>query len=65
MKMPNQIRAIRTSQKYEPLLEGASERIRAAVRELRDLRVIDENGNLLRTDLPDDMKRGLDRASGG
>ena len=63
--MPTVIRGTRTSPKYEPLLEAAAERIHAAVRELKDLRIIDENGHLLRTDLPDDMKPGADRDFGG
>ena len=51
--------------KHEPLLEGAAERIHAAVCELRDLGILDEKGNRVRTDLPEDMKEGADRDFGG
>jgi hypothetical protein len=46
-------------------LEGAAERIHAAVRELKELGIVDEKGNRIRTDLPDDMKEGADRDFGG
>ena len=54
-----------TQPKPEPLLEGAEERIHAAVRELKDLGIIDENGKRVRTDLPEDMREGSDRDFGG
>jgi hypothetical protein len=46
-------------------LEGAAERIHAAVRELKELGIVDEHGKRVRTDLPDDMKEGADRDFGG
>ena len=51
--------------KHEPLLESAAERIHAAVRELKELGIVDEKGNRVRTDLPEDMKEGADRDFGG
>lgn len=51
--------------KPEPLLESAAERIHAAVRELKKLGIVDENGNRVRTDIPEDMKDGADRDFGG
>ena len=51
--------------KHEPLLDGAAERIHAAVRELKELGIVDENGNRVRTDLPEDMKESADRDFGG
>ena len=44
--------------------KGAAERIRAAVRELKELGIVDEKGSRVRTDLPADMKEGADRDSG-
>ena len=46
-------------------MEGAAERIHAAVQELKDLGIIDEQGNRIRTDLPEDMKEGADRDFSG
>jgi hypothetical protein len=46
-------------------LEGAAERIHAAVRELKALGIVDEKGNRVRTDIPEDMKEGADRDFGG
>ena len=51
--------------KHEPLLEGTAERIHAAVRELKELGIVDEKGNRFRMDLPEDMKEGADRNFGG
>jgi len=51
--------------KHEPLLESAGERIHAAVLELKKLGIVDEKGNRVRTDLPEDMKEGADRDFGG
>jgi hypothetical protein len=51
--------------KHEPLLEGAAERIHTAVRELKELGIVDEKGRHLRTDLPADMKDGANRDCGG
>jgi len=35
------------------------------VRELKERGIVDENGNRVRTDLPEDMKEGADRDFGG
>lgn len=51
--------------KPEPLLDKAAERIHATVLELKDLGLIDENGNRVRADIPEDMKEGSDRDFGG
>lgn len=40
------------------------ERIHAAVRELKELGIVDEKGNRVRTDLPEDMQEGADRDFG-
>ena len=64
-EMPTVIRGTLKQPKHEPLLEAAAARIHAAVRELKDLGIVDENGNRLRTDLPEDMKEGSDRDFGG
>lgn len=50
---------------YEPLLESVTKRIHAAVRELRVRGIIDEHGNRIRTDLPEDMKESSERDFGG
>jgi len=63
--VPVIIRGTLKHPKPEPLLEGAAERIHAAVRELKDLGIIDDKGNRVRTDLPQDMKEGADRDFGG
>jgi hypothetical protein len=59
------LRGMLTHPKPEPLLDKAAERIHAAVRELKDLGLIDENGNRVRTDIPEDMKEGSHRDFGG
>ena len=59
------LRGILTLPKPEPLLDKAAERIHAAVRELKDLGLIDENGNRIRTEIPEDMEEGSDRDFGG
>ena len=51
--------------KYDPFLAGAAERIHAAVRELQARGIIDEHGNRIRTELPEDMKEGAERDFGG
>ena len=51
--------------KHERLLDAAAERIHAAVRELRELGIIDDKGNRVRRDLPEDMREGADRDFGG
>jgi hypothetical protein len=64
-EMPALLRGTLKHPKHEPLLEGAAERIHAAVRELKELGIVDEKGNRVRTDLPEDMKEGADRDFGG
>jgi hypothetical protein len=54
-KVPEILRPSLKHPKPEPFLEGAAERIHAAVRELRELGIIDDEGNRVRTDLPQDM----------
>ena len=44
------------SPSYDPLLEGAGERIRAAVADLMARGIIDAEGKCIRTDLPHDMR---------
>ena len=51
--------------KHEPLLDGAAGRIHAAARELKELGIIDDKGNRVRTELPEDMREGADRDFGG
>jgi len=63
--MPKLIRGTLRHPRPEPLLEAAAERIHAAVRELKDLGIVDGEGNRVRTDLPEDMKEGADRDFGG
>jgi hypothetical protein len=64
-EVPSVLRGTLKHPKHEPLLEGAAERIHAAVRELKELGIVDEKGNRVRTDLPEDMKEGADRDFGG
>jgi hypothetical protein len=47
------------------LLAGAAERIHASVERAQQLGLIDEHGNLLFTDLPEDMQPGAERDFGG
>ena len=64
IEVPAVLRTTLKRPKPEPLLEGAAERIHAAVRRLKELGIVDEHGNRIRTDLPGDMKEGADRLSG-
>ncbi len=64
-EVPTILRGTLKHPKREPLLEGAAERIHAAVRELKKLGIVDEDGHRIRTDLPEDMKEGADRDFGG
>ena len=64
-EVPTVLRGTLKHPKPEPLLESAAERIHAAVRELRELGIVDEKGNRVRTDIPEDMKEGADRDFGG
>jgi hypothetical protein len=63
--VPTVLRGTLKHPKPEPLLESAVERIHAAVRELKELGIVDEKGNRVRTDIPEDMKEGADRDFGG
>jgi hypothetical protein len=47
------------------VLAGAYERIHASVERAKQLGLIDDKGNLLFTDLPDDMQPGAQRDFGG
>ena len=47
------------------LLVGAAIRIRADIEEAQRLGIIDEHGNLLSDELPDDMQPGAQRDFGG
>ena len=53
------------SPSYDPLLEGAGERIRAAVADLMARGIIDAKGNCIRQDLPPDMREDSERDFGG
>lgn len=64
-EMPAVLHGTLKHPKHEPLLEGAAERIHAAVRQLKERGIIDEKGSRVRTDLPEDMKPGADRDFGG
>ena len=64
-EMPTILRTTLKHPKHEPRLEAAAERIHAAVRELKELGIVDEKGNRVRTDIPEDMKEGSDRDFGG
>jgi hypothetical protein len=64
-EVPTVIRGTLKHPKHEPLLEGDAERIHAAVRQLKELGIVDEKRNRLRTDLPEDMEEGADRHFGG
>lgn len=52
------------SPSYDRLLEGAGERIRAAVADLKARGIIDAEGNRIRTDLPYDMRHGSECTCG-
>jgi hypothetical protein len=47
------------------VLAGAYDRIHASVERAKQLGLIDDKGNLLFTDLPDDMQPGAQRDFGG
>lgn len=49
----------------DPYLEAAAVRTKAAATELEAKGIADRVGNRLRTDLPEDMKVGVDRDFGG
>jgi hypothetical protein len=49
----------------DPEYDAAVERVRTAVRQLQDRRIIDVHGRRIRQDLPPDMQAGADRDFGG
>ncbi len=53
------------SPSFNPYLEQAGKNIKAAVADLRARGIIDAEGNLLRQDLPPDMREDADRDFGG
>ena len=63
--MPAVLRGTLKHPKQEPLLESAAERIHAVVHELKELGLVDEKGNRVRTDIPEELKEGADRDFGG
>ncbi len=50
---------------YDPHLEAAGARVRAAADELERLGIANSRGELLRHDLPEDMRESKDRDFGG
>ena len=63
--MPNVHTAKLQKPKTDPHLQSAGERTKAAAEELERLGIADREGQRIRTDLPDDMKKGADRDFGG
>jgi hypothetical protein len=51
--------------KADPHLQAAGERVKAAAEELERLGIVDSAGKRVRTDLPTDMREGVDRDFGG
>ena len=51
--------------KVDPHLQGAGERVKAAAEELERLGIADETGKRVRTDVPQDMRDGVERDFGG
>jgi hypothetical protein len=51
--------------KFDPFLEAAGERVRAAAEELERLGFAGHTGRRLRTDIPEDMREDADRDFGG
>jgi len=51
--------------KLDPHLQSAGERVKAAAEELERLGIADRTGKRICTDLPNDMREGTDRDSGG
>ena len=51
--------------KADPHLQAAGERVKAAAEELERLGIADANGKRVHTDLPTDMRDGVDRDFGG
>jgi len=50
---------------FDPHLQAAGERVRAAAEELVRLGIARPDGRRIRTDLPEDMREGADRDFGG
>ena len=50
---------------FDPYLEAAGRNAKAAAEEAVRLGITDDKGNLLRADLPEDMRDGADRDFGG
>jgi hypothetical protein len=51
--------------KYDPYLEAAGERVKAAAEELERLGIADHTGKRLRDDIPEDMRETAHRDFGG
>jgi len=51
--------------KADPHLQAAGERVKAAAEELERLGIADADGKRVHTDLPPDMRDGVDRDFGG
>ena len=51
--------------KADPHLQAAGERVKAAAEELERLGIADADGKRVHTDLPTDMRDGVDRDFGG
>jgi hypothetical protein len=54
-----------TRPKADPYLQAAGERVKAAAEELERLGIADAAGKRVHTDLPTDMRDGVDRDFGG
>jgi hypothetical protein len=52
-------------QKADPHLQAAGERVKAAAEELERLGIADKGGKRVNTDLPADMRDGVDHDFGG
>ncbi len=50
---------------FDPHLQAAAERVKAAAEELVRLGIARPDGTRIRTDLPEDMQEGADRDFGG
>ena len=54
-----------TRPKADPHLQAAGERVKAAAEELERLGIADADGKRVHTDIPTDMRDGVDRDFGG
>ncbi|MFN7935712.1 MAG: hypothetical protein U0R19_20455 [Bryobacteraceae bacterium] len=50
---------------FDPYLDKAGERIKAAAQEAHSLGLVDDKGNLLSSELPPDMREGSEHDFGG